>query len=76
MTHRQTKEVNEMSPLSIKSIVEDVHAGEMSTNYGVDLMIDLYFHLAFESRIREILHDVLIQDLAVADAVEYLEELL
>ena len=65
-----------MSQLSIKSIVEDVRAGEMSISYGVDLLLDLYFHLGYENRIHEILHDVLIQDLTVADAVDYLEELL
>jgi hypothetical protein len=53
-----------------------VHAGEMSISYGVDLLLDLYFHLGYENRIHEILHDVLIQDLTVADAVDYLEELL
>lgn len=65
-----------MSPLAIKSIVEDVHAGEMSVGYGTDMICDLYVDTAFYSRVREILFDVNGGDMSISDAVDLIEELM
>jgi hypothetical protein len=65
-----------MSALSLNSIVYDVSMGEVSIGYGTDLILDLYCDPAFDARIREILTDVSMDDLAVADAVARIQELI
>lgn len=65
-----------MSPLAIKSIVEDVHAGEMSVGYGTDMICDLYVDTAFYSRVYEIMFDVDCGNMLMIDAVDLIEELM